>query len=177
MKLPGSIASGGNGGGSVGVFAFKASLRCDFHSFSFSLAVCRRVSCLRCDSAMASALSCSIWSSVRRGTLSPGVLRSPEAATRAVHSVSGVDQDLDGCTRRAVPMREEATPSKGSATWSTNTPAPVDVRLRRSCQGGGEHFYGEGRKLPTPVIQHRPIRLRPKLKLNNVAGSARTHLA
>src|SRR5262245_56930320 len=73
-------------------------------------------------------------SRARSATFKPGVLRSPEAPTTHAHNVIGSDHDRDARTRRAVPIRLDATPIKGTATCSGRTPAPDDARLSQFCQ-------------------------------------------
>src|SRR5580704_882546 len=136
MKLPGSIASIGMGGGFLGGSASSAALRSAFHFRYASLAICTRVAWLTRFAQTAAELFLSIRSRARTATARPGVFRSPEAATTQVQRVIGSDHDRDAQTRRAVPTKLDATPSKGTATCSGRTPAPWAARNKHRCQAG-----------------------------------------
>ena len=143
-------------------------MRCLSHCCRASLALCRRVACPICKAWIASLLSCSIRSRTRLLTFSPGVFPSPEAATTADHNVVGTDHELDARMRRAVPIRLDAMPNNGRATWSTSTPAPLDARLSKTCQGGVETSIGNSGRSP-----RRSSRIDQSGSAQSPAGSVR----
>jgi hypothetical protein len=60
-------------------------------------------------------LSFSMRSRARKRTAKPGVLRSPDGATTQVQSVTGSNHAVLAWTRRAIPIKLDATPSNGTA--------------------------------------------------------------
>jgi len=106
------------------------------------------VSCSRCSSAIFSLRPRSITDSTRLVTSRPGVLPVPEKPITATHMVSGSDQERHARTRRAVPMRLDAMPSKGTATCAGVTPAPPAARRSQPRNEGGNASTGKSGRSP-----------------------------
>ena len=111
---------------------------------------------------MPSKVCCPMRSRARSVTFKPGVSRDRQKpATTHVHNVIGSDHDRDARTRRAVPIKLDATPINGTATCSGRTPAPRDAGHSQFCQGRCQDICREFRQVPTSIVQNRPIGIIP----------------
>ena len=119
-----------------------------FHAARTAFARSILASCSRRISATLVCRLRSTWVRARRVASMPGVLPVPEKPAMTVQHVIGCVNDVDAFTRRAVPIRLEAIPIKGTATCPLVTPAPSAARSIHSRHGSEKTSTGNSGKSP-----------------------------
>src|SRR5262250_2279769 len=76
------------------------------------------------------------------------LLRYSSIEKTPVQMVIGCVHDRDAITRRAVPIRLEAIPNNGTATWAGVAPAPCAARATHSCHGVDKVSTGNSDRSP-----------------------------
>src|SRR5262249_51456949 len=113
-----------------------------------AFAASTRPSCARRRSSIFDRRSRSICDSAPLVTSMPGVLLVPEKPTMLVQVVIGCVHDRDAITRRAVPIRLDTIPSKGTATCADVAPAPCAARSIQGFNAAGNEPSGNSGNSP-----------------------------